>query len=527
MEVDNGDHPYVSEGEIVAGKYRVDRILGVGGVGFVVAARHTELGGDFALKFLKERFLKDKAIVERFTREARAACRIKSEYVARVYDVGAHGNAPFMVMEHLTGRDLAAVLEQRGAFPIAEAVEYAVQACAALASAHANGIVHRDIKPENLFLIDEEGLPTVKLLDFGISKVALVPDRSTDDWGSEGEPITGTLTCGTPFYMSPEQIRSTANVDARTDVWSLGMVLYELLAGTTAFRGDNVTDVCKAILDDEPRWLTDVRPEVPLGLAEVVARCLQKDVSLRFRDVGELAVALLPYAPPRALAIAEGSAGIRRAAIQALGSGPSSDGRLSGGYLVAGFETGPTRTGPPSGRVSLATPTPALPIAPRVATRGPATTQSSPRPLVKLSRRGMNIALGASGGAILLGSILAWTITPTRGAPGADAVGSAYAPLPAAPAAVTAPPIPPSSRPIFVDDLPQAPPQERAPAAVLPANASGSFHGPAARARATTTTRALPSPPASGPSKTAAPESPAAPSAVTPPVARTRPDVGY
>src|SRR5258708_158630 len=243
VKVDEGERVYVAQGDLIAGKYSVERILGVGGVGFVVATRHTDLGGHFALKFLKKRFLNDKAIVERFTREAKAACRIKSEYVARVYDVGAHGRAPFIVMEHLVGRDLAAVLADRGAFGVSDAVEYAVQACAALAVAHASGIVHRDIKPENLFLVDEEGLPTIKLLDFGISKIALASDHPVDEWGPEGEPITGTSICGTPFYMSPAQLRSTATVDAPSDVSSLAMVLYEMLRATTALHAESASHV--------------------------------------------------------------------------------------------------------------------------------------------------------------------------------------------------------------------------------------------------------------------------------------------
>src|ERR1700733_8260099 len=190
LRIDADDRVYLAAGDVVANKYRVDRILGVGGVGCVVAATHVELGGLFALKFLKRRFLRDKTIGERFTREARAACRISSEYVARVYDVGSHGGIPFIVLEHLVGRDLAAVLAERGVLGLRESAEYGVQACAALAGSHANGIIHRDIKPENLFVVDEQGLPTVKLLDFGISKFVLTSRQSEGEWAQE-EPITG------------------------------------------------------------------------------------------------------------------------------------------------------------------------------------------------------------------------------------------------------------------------------------------------------------------------------------------------
>jgi serine/threonine protein kinase len=316
---DDDDRVYLAAGEVVANKYRVDRILGVGGAGFVVAATHVNLGGLFALKFLKRRFLHDKTIGERFTHEARAAGRISSQYVARVYDVGSHDGAPFIVLEHLVGRDLRAVLTERGALGLRESAEYGVQACAALAVAHANGIVHLDIKPENLFVVDEQGLPTVKLLDFGISKFVLASGRFGSEGARDEEPITSTLVCGTPSYMSPEQMRSTAHVDARSDVWSLGVVLYELVASMPAFQAETVAGTCAAILETEPPRLDDVRPEVPPGFADVVARCLKKDPADRFPTVAELAIALLPFAPPRALDIAESSEWIRRAAIQTIG----------------------------------------------------------------------------------------------------------------------------------------------------------------------------------------------------------------
>jgi serine/threonine-protein kinase len=186
--------PYVAPGELVAGKYLVERALGAGGVAFVVSARHVELGERFALKFLNEQFLGDPSVIERFTREARAACKIQSEHVARVFDVGTHRGVPYLVMEHLEGRDLCAVLAERGPLPIEQAVEHAMQACEALAAAHSHGIVHRDVKPENLFLVEHGGLTTLKLLDFGISKLAPAGAPSR---------LTGDLTLGTTCYMSP------------------------------------------------------------------------------------------------------------------------------------------------------------------------------------------------------------------------------------------------------------------------------------------------------------------------------------
>ncbi|MDB4934451.1 MAG: serine/threonine protein kinase [Labilithrix sp.] len=298
---------YVSVGDVVAGKYRVERVLGTGGMAFVLSARHVELDEPFALKFLDQKFLGNETITERFTQEARAACKIRSEHVARVYDVGIHEGAPFFVMEHLEGRDLCAVVAGSGPLPTESAVEYVMQACEALAIAHCNGIIHRDIKPENLFLVEREGLPVIKVLDFGISKVALT--------GAEASSrLTGELTLGTPCYMSPEQIRSTASADARSDLWSLGAVLYELLAGTEAFRAESVNALCAAVLEREPPPLGELRPDLPAGLVGVVMKCLQKDPDRRFADVAELAEALLPFAPSRALVSAERSSSVLRSA---------------------------------------------------------------------------------------------------------------------------------------------------------------------------------------------------------------------
>jgi eukaryotic-like serine/threonine-protein kinase len=511
VKVDEGDRVYVAAGNVVAGKYRVERILGVGAVGFVVAARHEELGGHFALKFLKKRFLNDKAIVERFTREARAACRIKSDYVARVYDVGLHGRAPFIVMEHLVGRDLAALLAEHGSFAISDAVEYAVQACAALAVAHTSGIVHRDIKPENLFLVGEEGLPTIKLLDFGISKLALASDRAIDEWGAESEPLTGKLICGTPFYMSPEQIRSTATVDARSDIWSLGMVLYELITATTAFRAETVTDVCTAILDQQPRSICELRPDAPPALAEVVARCLEKNPAARFANIAELAVALLPFAPPRALAIAEGSAWIRRAAIQTLGS-LGSEGRTPSGHSV--------QAPSPNSGLGPGSPAPEPP-------RSSVITQPVRRPRHR--------SVGVVGGAAVA-SMMTWAAVFLLRTHHGD---SARPPVAATPVAATMP-----QRPVAIPEpAPSqvAPDSRSAPAASFSAWRPAPVASPASPTPVVSVLALPPSRPhalpvraqssksalSSASSSSPPTESSAASTATAPPVAPGRPDLGY
>lgn len=292
---------YVSVGDLICGKYLVEKVLGVGGMAFVLSARHIELDEHFALKFLNAEFLQEKAIVERFMREAKAACKIRNQHVAHVHDVGSHAGAPFLVMEHLTGQDLADVLADQGALPIQEAAEYILQACEALAVAHSHGIVHRDIKPENLFLVGHDGPRTLKLLDFGISKMPV--GCST---------LTGHLSLGTPHYMSPEQIRSTAGADPRSDLWSLGTVLYELLTGAHAFDGESGTEICAAVLETEPVPIRVRRPEVPEALCKIVEKCIEKERSQRWENAAELAHALLPFAPSRSIASAERCASVTR-----------------------------------------------------------------------------------------------------------------------------------------------------------------------------------------------------------------------
>ena len=297
----------VHEGDVIAGKYRVDKILGVGGMGVVVAARHIQLDEKVALKFLLPEALGDAEAVARFIREARAAVKIKSEHVARVSDVGTLENgAPYMVMEYLEGGDLAAWLKQRGPLPVEQAVDFVLQACDAVADAHALGIVHRDLKPANLFCIRRsDGQFLIKVLDFGISKL-------TDLTGTgPGMGMTKTSALmGSPLYMSPEQMRSSRDVDAGTDIWALGVILFELMAGRPAFLAESVTELAIKVANEAPPSLRSFRPDMLPGLEGVVSRCLEKDRRLRYRNVGELAMALWPFAPARARHSVERISGI-------------------------------------------------------------------------------------------------------------------------------------------------------------------------------------------------------------------------
>ncbi|MEY4545006.1 MAG: hypothetical protein RL685_1201 [Pseudomonadota bacterium] len=259
-------------------------------MGVVVLAEHIELRERVAIKFLLDDAADNPELSERFLREARAAVKIRSEHVVRVSDVGRlPSGAPYLVMEYLEGEDLAQRLE-RGPVPLVDAVDYVMQCCEAMHVAHRSGIVHRDLKPANLFLTQRpDGSPLIKVLDFGISKVS----------GGEAAQLRLTSTqtmMGSPLYMSPEQMRSSKDVAASTDIWALGVILHELIAGDVPFTGSSVPEVLVKVMTEAPPPLRSLRPEVPEGLEGVVLRCLAKAPGERFSSMAALAVALTPYA---------------------------------------------------------------------------------------------------------------------------------------------------------------------------------------------------------------------------------------
>jgi hypothetical protein len=281
--------PSVAPGDVVADKYRVERMLGSGGMGYVVCARHLTLDQLVAIKFLSKGEIGDAEALARFRREGKAAVRLKNDHVAKVYDVGDHGDEPFIVMEYLDGADLSTVLKERGQVGIGEVCEYILQACEALAEAHAIGIVHRDVKPANLFLTrTASGAPLVKVLDFGVSKTLAAAEAQGD--------VTRTASMlGSPKYMSPEQMNDPRSVDARTDIWSLGVVLYRLVGGKAPFEGETIGRLCTMVLHEAPAALRTLRPDVPPTFEAVVAKCLAKDRARRFQNVAELAASLVPF----------------------------------------------------------------------------------------------------------------------------------------------------------------------------------------------------------------------------------------
>jgi serine/threonine-protein kinase len=280
---------------LIAGKYRAERIIGEGGMGTVLSARHQILDIQVAIKVLSAEFTKQPAITARFLREARAAARLKSEHVVRVMDVGTTDEGqPFIVMELLDGENLEERL-RRGPLPAPVAVDFLLQALEALAHAHALGIVHRDLKPGNLFVAAMPGgRNVVKLLDFGIAK--LIDGVSGLDTVRAGGVTTGEHSAlGSPSYMAPEQVQGLPDVDHRADIWALGAILFELLTAKAAFPGKTVGEIFAAILHTTPQPLREVVPDAPAGLEAVILRCLQRAPEDRYPDVGELALALAPF----------------------------------------------------------------------------------------------------------------------------------------------------------------------------------------------------------------------------------------
>jgi eukaryotic-like serine/threonine-protein kinase len=277
----------VQPGDVIRGKYRVERLLGQGGMAYVVAAWHLHLEQRVAIKLLRPQTAEQGEVVERFLREARAASRLEGVHITRVLDVDTlDGGPPFIVMEYLEGADLAQILHDRAPLPVHDVADWVRQACVGIAEAHALGIVHRDIKPANLFLAQKRsGEAVVKVLDFGISKL-LEDTRITQ----------AAVGMGSAEYMSPEQMRSAGDVDARTDLWSLGVTLYELCTGATPFHADTTAQVGAAVLTREPIPPRRLRPDLPAGLEAVILRCLDKDPSLRFAGAPELCAALAPFA---------------------------------------------------------------------------------------------------------------------------------------------------------------------------------------------------------------------------------------
>jgi eukaryotic-like serine/threonine-protein kinase len=272
-------------GEILAGKYRIEAVIGVGGMGRVVKANHLYLQQPVAIKILLPQMVESQSTVARFLREAQSTVKLRSEHIARVIDVGTMSdNTPFIVMEFLEGFDLNQILRHHGPQMAQPVVDLILQACEGLSEAHSVGIIHRDIKPSNFFITRRpDGSNLLKILDFGISKT---PAELTE--------LTGTQTVvGTPTYMAPEQMRTARSTDPRSDIWSMGVVMYQMLAGRPPFEAETYAELVMKVGLEPP---TPLHVPLPAGLDSIVLRCLEKDPKNRIQTVGELARMIAPYA---------------------------------------------------------------------------------------------------------------------------------------------------------------------------------------------------------------------------------------
>ena len=347
----------VKVGSVIAGKYRIDALLAAGGMGAVFKAHHEILDKGVAIKLMRPELATHKQIAQRFLREARAAAKITSDFVARVTDVDLlDDKTPYMVMDLLEGEDLAAIMEAQPRLPIAQAVDFTIEALFGLEAAHARGVVHRDLKPSNLFVerLDGGGR-RVKVLDFGISKVL----GSDDNEGLKAGATTGAgQLLGTPRYMSPEQVASAKNVDLRTDLWSLGMILYEMLVGAYPFEGASAGAILAKIVTAPIPKLGEVFPDAPAELEAVVSRALAKERDDRYASAGEMIAGLTPFASKRV-----------RAMVTARGE-HAAEGKQTVPLAVAAMtpHPTPTPTPAPNARAVFRPPTPATRV------DGPAST---------------------------------------------------------------------------------------------------------------------------------------------------------
>lgn len=298
---------HCAPGRVLSGRLRIERSIGMGSMGMVFEARHLELDTRVAVKAILPEMQAVPGMLALFAREAKAAAGIRSEHVAQVLDVGTDDAlGPYIVMEYLEGQDLRALLDREGRIPAARAIDYILQACVALAVAHARGVIHRDIKPGNLFLTRQGELEIIKLLDFGVSKAALTGRL----FGGELSEEEAVDLMGTPLYMSPEQVRAPERVDQRTDVWALGAVLYELVTGHSVFPGsDDLPTLLRGICDAAPPPLSEHGADL-LPLQGVIDQCLDKNPARRFQNVSELAYALFPMAAARSQVHAHRAASI-------------------------------------------------------------------------------------------------------------------------------------------------------------------------------------------------------------------------
>ncbi len=280
-------------GSIVGNKYRIDGLLGEGGMGLVFSATHLELDAPVAIKVVRDELAKHEEIASRLLFEARAVARMRGTHIVRILDVARlPSGAPYFVMERLHGQDLGTLITERGSLPVSASVEFLIQTCEALNEAHALGIVHRDLKPENLFLANTPEGVVLKVLDFGISKYL----GNSLKRGPRSTLTKAGAAVGSPYYMSPEQMRASPDLDARADIWSLGAILFEALTGHCPFESESNSILCSKVMVDPAPSLREYLKVAPAALDAIIHRCLEKEPAARFQSSEELGRALRNYA---------------------------------------------------------------------------------------------------------------------------------------------------------------------------------------------------------------------------------------
>jgi len=427
--------PYPQAGEVLDGKYRIERLLGEGGMGAVAKATHLLRRAPVALKFMSPAVLQMAGAVERFVNEGVAASQIDSDHVVKIFDVGRMANgAPYLVMEYLDGCDLAQLLAREGpVLPAPRAVTFTLQILRALQTAHAAGIVHRDMKPSNCFVITKDGDPDfIKLVDFGISKVKSAAEAAPSH-------LTRTNSAlGTPLYMSPEQARSPRDVDHRTDLYSVGAILYEMLTARTPYTAASgeYTEILFKIFTTEPEPIQSLRPDLPDGLAAAVHRALTRDLGQRFGSALEMAEALAPFGDERGAGLLARMRGTRPSSVAPL---PMSGLSPATSNLGAGAP-------PPEPRFTAS----AASIAPRgvptevgVTRESPAAQPARPRAAIFVAAAAVAVLVGGAGVVAVKShaSATGSAVGPDLSAPAVKPVVSSVL-TPAATATLAPPPAP-------------------------------------------------------------------------------------
>lgn len=401
----------IREGMIIDRRYRVEKVLGQGGMGMVLKGTQLALSRPVAIKLMLPNVLGSADSFLRFEREAKVLAQLSHPHIVQVIDNGVFGDHAYLVMEYLEGKDLAAVLDERIVLPIGEAVQYLLQTCDAVHEAHEQGIIHRDLKPANMFLTKgRSGSARIKVLDFGLAKPAI---NEANAGSSMQLTQTGYSAMGTPMYMPPEQMGQFKHLDRRSDIWSLGVILYQLITGRFPFEALNIQFLTAAILRDKPTAPSVYLPDIPPELEQIILRCLEKDPLMRFATVAELETALQPFASQPA-----------RISLNAPPQGPPA-------ATLSDMRTLPYRPSQPGPIVDATT----LPLArsalpPRALSNNQAAVTPPPAPLHTKTALSPATKIALGVGAVLASAIIAILATQLRASSAsADPTPSTSAPI--------------------------------------------------------------------------------------------------